>query len=85
MISWCDPDLIPKEEWLMKFADPIMAGAPQHESSCRLSVSAFLARPPAPMPFPSLAGLPRRPAARSDLGGDKNNESALGTTARHHL
>ncbi|EFN53209.1 hypothetical protein CHLNCDRAFT_137064 [Chlorella variabilis] len=26
MISWCDPDLIPKEEWLMKFADPIMAG-----------------------------------------------------------
>lgn len=26
MISWCDPDLIPKEEWDRDYAEPIMAG-----------------------------------------------------------
>ena len=27
MISWCDPDLIPKEDWEKGYAEPIMAGA----------------------------------------------------------
>lgn len=27
MISWCDPDLIPKAEWDSEYAAPIMAGA----------------------------------------------------------
>ena len=26
MVSWCDPELIPKGEWDSEFAEPIMAG-----------------------------------------------------------
>jgi hypothetical protein len=27
MLSWCDPDLMTKQEWEEGYADPIMAGA----------------------------------------------------------